>query len=207
MSAEEKVDSASDSSSAPSGGGNKLIIIFTLVNLVVTLGMVAVLFISFQRDKKAPQITDINAHSEESVEEEKGGHGEGGHGGEGEHGEGGHGEGKASAKKKGGVDFGKMVTLEQFTVNLSTPGSVNPKFIRVNIALEVPTGDAENEVTQKMPQVRNAIIDLFNSKRPSDLTTSESRDYLKEEIRNALNSFMVSGKVKGVFFTNFAVTS
>ena len=58
-----------------------------------------------------------------------------------------------------------------------------------------------------MPQVRNVIIDLFNSKRPADLASADGRDYLKEEIRNSLNSFMVSGKIKGVFFTNFALTS
>jgi flagellar FliL protein len=58
-----------------------------------------------------------------------------------------------------------------------------------------------------MPQVRNAIIDLFNSKSPTDLANAEGRDYLKEEIRNALNGFMVTGKVKGVFFTNFALSS
>jgi flagellar basal body-associated protein FliL len=51
------------------------------------------------------------------------------------------------------------------------------------------------------------VIDLFNSKRPSDLATGEGRDYLKEEIKNAINGFMVSGKVKGVFFTNFALTT
>ena len=51
------------------------------------------------------------------------------------------------------------------------------------------------------------IIDLFNSKRPADLATAEGRDYLKDEIRNAINTFMVSGKVKGVFFTNFAMST
>jgi flagellar FliL protein len=85
--------------------------------------------------------------------------------------------------------------------------AVNPKFVRVNISVEVPTSETENEVQQKMPQVRNTIIDLFNSKRPTDLVTAEGRDYLKEEIRNALNSFMVSGRVKSVFFTNFAVSN
>ena len=99
-----------------------------------------------------------------------------------------------------------MVTLDQFTVNLTTPGSTTPKYVRVNISLEVPSDDVESELTQRMPQVRNAIIDLFNSKRPSDVVSEEGRQYLKEEIRGALNGFMVSGKVKGVFFTNFALS-
>ncbi len=58
-----------------------------------------------------------------------------------------------------------------------------------------------------MAQVRNTIIDLINSKKPSDLDTPEGREYLKDEIKNALNGFLNTGKVRGVFFTNFAVSS
>lgn len=202
MSAEEKADAGGSKSDSGSGGG-KLVMILTIVNLLATLGMVAVLFISFQKDKTKPSVEDIAAHSPEEGHGEGGEKKEGGDGHGGGHGDG-HGGGKEPAKKS--VEFGKMVTLDQFTVNLSTPGSVAPKFARVNISLEVPTADAETEVTFKMPQIRNAIIDLFNSKRASDLATSEGRDYLKEEIKNALNSFMITGKVKGVYFTNIAVS-
>ncbi len=202
--AEEKKEApAPEAAPEPSGGGggNKLVLILTAVNVLVTLGMVAILYVSFQRDKKQASVADFSAEGEHEAEGE--GHGGGG----GEHGakEGGHGVGGLLKHKT--ADFGKMVTLEQFSVNLAMPGSGAPKFVRVNISLELPTDDAEAEVTSKMPQVRNAIIDLFNSKRPSDLASAEGRDYLKEEIKNALNGFLVVGKVRGVFFTNFVVTS
>jgi flagellar FliL protein len=58
-----------------------------------------------------------------------------------------------------------------------------------------------------MPQIRNTVIDIFNSKKPSDLATGEGREYLKEEMRSAINSFLINGKIKGVFFTNFALAS
>lgn len=188
--AEEKAEAASSAvTAAPAAPTSKLVPLLTVVNLMATLGMITVLVISFQKDKKKPSIEDIAAHapSEHGKEGEKGGHGA---------------DGKDSAKSP--ADFGKMVNLDQFVVNLSTPGSVSPKFVKVNVSIEVPTTDSETEVASKMPQVRNTIIDLFNSKRPGDLATVEGRDYLKEEIKNALNGFMVSGKVKGVFFTNFA---
>lgn len=198
--AEEKAESPAGSAPAnSSGGGSKLVLILTGVNLLATLGMVGVLFMSFQKERKKPDVADISVAAPAATEakgEAKGEH----EGVAGEHG------GKAEAKKKS-IDYGRMVQLDQFTVNLSAPGSATAKYVRVNISLEVPTDDAESEVTSKMPQVRNAIIDLFNSKRPSDLATAEGRDYLKEEIRNALNGFLVNGKVKGVFFTNFALTS
>jgi len=201
--AEEKTE-ASPSPAAPSGGGpNKIVLILTAVNVAVTLGMVGVLFFSFQKEKAKVSVEDISVKAEGA--EGHDGHKEAKKEGEG-HGEG-HGGEKSKEEKKKPADFGKMVTLEQFTVNLSTPGSATARFVRVNVSLEVPNDEAEQEVTVKMPQVRNTIIDLFNSKRPSDMANAEGRDYLKEEIRNAINGFMVTGKVKGVFFTNFALGS
>lgn len=198
---EKAPSSVGGSSEGGGGGSNKVGLIISAVNLVFTLGMVAILFLSFQKEKARPSVEDMatkaGGEGEEGKEKKEG---EEGHGGEG-HG----GEAKESSKRKT-VEFGKMLTLEQFTVNLSTPGSVNPKFVRVNISLELPNDEVEAEVNNKMPQVRNVVIDLFNSKRASDLSTPDGRDYLKEEIRNALNSFLVSGKVKGVFFTSFALS-
>ena len=186
-------------SSAPTsgGGGNKIVTILTIVNLVACIGIGAVLFISHKKQNAQPQVGDIQPSAE-------GGHGEAkkeeGHAeGKGEE----HGEGKG--EKKSASDS-RTIPLEQFTVNLATPGGTSQKFVRVNIALELGSEEVEKEIQAKMPQVRNAIIDLFNSKRPNDLVSAEQREYLKEEIRNALNSFMTNGKVKGVYFTNFAVT-
>jgi len=195
---EEKTEAASGGSGGSAGGGSKLTMILTGVNLLATLSMVAILFISFQKDRKKPSVDDISAKDTAEAKDAKGKEGEGEKGKEG--------KGKEGDKKKS-ADYGKMVTLDQFTVNLSTTGSVNPKFVRVNISLEVPTDDTEGEVTSKMPEVRNVIIDLFNSKKPQDLANAEGREYLKEEIKNAINGFMISGKVRGVYFTNFALSS
>lgn len=199
--AEEKAAAPAPEASAPAaGGGNKLVMILSLVNIVATLAILGLLFVSFQKEKSATSVADIDpAAGEHAAADAKGG----------EHGGGGGGEHGAAAGKKDDASgrFGKMVTLDQFTVNLATPGSSSPKFVRVNISIEVPTNDSESELNQKMPQVRNIIIDLFNSKRAQDLATPESREFLKDEIKNALNGFMVTGKVRGVFFTSFAVTS
>lgn len=190
----EKADAAPEAA-APAGGGSKIAVILTIVNLLVTVGIGAVVFIQFQKDKHHESVSDI------STEAEHGG------GGGGEHGGGGggeHGEAAATSKKSSET---KIVTLEQFTVNLSTTVGTAPRFARVVIAVELASDDTVQEMNTKMPQVRNAIIDLFNSKRPADLQTGEGRNFLKEEIRNALNSFLVTGKAKGVFFSNFQVSS
>lgn len=203
MAAEEKT-----TESAPaSGGASKMVTILTLVNLLVTAGIGGVVFISFKKSQ-TPAVTDISVEGEEhGARGETGGGEEHGAAPAGEHGAASAGEHGEAKGKSAGDPTRRMVTLEQFTVNLTTPGSAGAKFVRVNIALELPSPEAETEITSRMPQVRNTIIDLFNSKRPGDLATAEGRDYLKEEILTAINAFMVNGKVRGVFFTSFAVST
>ena len=215
MASEEK-SSKTEAAPAPSqptpssGGGSKLPAILAIVNILFTLGIGAVVFIQFQKDKHRESVSDISTEGEKTAESGEAKAGEHGEAKPAEHGEaksehgeakpGEHGEGEA--KKE---NASKIITLEQFTVNLSTTVGTPPHFARVMIAVEVGSDNTSQELTQKMPQARNAILDLFNSKRPSDLQTGEGRNFLKEEIRNALNSFLVTGKVKGVFFSNFTI--
>ncbi len=184
MAEEAKV--ATGAAPTSGGSGNKLVMILTLVNLIACIGIGAVLFISHKKQNAQPQVSDIRATApgEKATTETAL---------------------TGAIDKKIAADT-RTIPLEQFTVNLATPGGTAQKFVRVNISLELGADEVEKEVQAKMPQVRNAIIDLFNSKRANDLVNAEQRDYLKEEIRNALNSFMTNGKVKGVYFTNFAVT-
>lgn len=197
--ADEAKTAANSAAPAP-GGGNKLVLMLTLVNLIACIGIGGVLFISHKKENSQAKMTDIQPSAEHADAAD--GHGEK---------KDAHGEANADAHGGGGPEKkaskdSRTIPLEQFTVNLASPGGTAQKFVRVNISLDIPSEEIEKEVQAKMPQVRNAIIDLFNSKRSNDLVSAEQREYLKEEIRNALNSFMSNGKVKGVYFTNFAVT-
>jgi flagellar FliL protein len=203
---EEKKEAPTAVDVPSSGGGGKLGAMLAVVNLLLTIGIGSVVFIQFKKDKNKEQVSDIQTHEPAKAEGGEHGGGEHGEAKPAEHGEekadehGGHGEGKAKPAET-------MVSLEQFTVNLSTAVGAPPKFARVVIAVELNSSETSQEFSQKMPQVRNAILDLFNSKRPADLQTGEGRNFLKDEIKNALNSFLVTGKVKGVYFSNFNIGS
>jgi flagellar protein FliL len=198
MAAAEKKEEKSENTPGPAagGGGGKLSTILGVVQLLLTLGIGAVLFLQFQKSKHQESVADLQIED----------HGAGEAGAVDSHGNPVKGEGG----KIGGLFSKKssvVATLEQFTVNLATSPGMAPKFARVVIALDLPSDDTQQELNQKMAQARNSVIDLFNSKRPADLQSGEGRNFLKEEIKNALNSFLVSGKVKAVFFSNFAISS
>jgi flagellar FliL protein len=195
--ASEEADTTTDESSAPEatsgGGGSKLVLILTAVNLLISLGVAGVVFISFKKEAHQPRVTDIVANEAPTENKKEGQNSEGG----------------ASAKASTAAELGKVfkVELAMFTVNLQSPGSVNPRFARVNVTVEVTSEETEKEVNQKMAQVRNTVIDLINSKTPADVKEIEGKNHLKEQIQKALNAFLVTGKVKGVYFTSFVINS
>ena len=208
MADEEKSEiqagAASPVESSSADLSNKIVNILSGVNILATIGIFSILLISFQKEKNKTSIENISTESEHAKE----GHEDSKESGEKKENskeahDAGH-EAKES-EHKSSSEGSKMVDLSQFTVNLSTSGSGNPKFVRVSISLEVPNEDVESELKNKLPQVQNTIIDLFNSKKINELSHVEGREYLKDEIKNGINRFLMTGKVSGVYFTNFAL--
>ncbi|MEW6056957.1 MAG: flagellar basal body-associated FliL family protein [Bdellovibrionota bacterium] len=189
-----------------SGGTSKLVVIASLVNMVATLGIIAVLMISHQKEKSTPTVQDIvSGQAKGGHGEAKGGHGEAKEG----HGEasGGHGDAKSGHGDAGVSDSGKIIPLEPFTVNLTTGVGTHPRYVRMNVSIELEQGVADKEFDVKLPRVRDTIINLLNSKRANEINAVEARERLKDDIKRAVNGFMVQSKVKGVYFTNFAISN
>ncbi len=189
-----------ETAAAPAGG-SKVVMIVALVNMLATLGVIAVLFLSFQKEKSNPKVEDITTA--------EGGHGEakkeGGHGeAAAEHG-GGHGGGEKSEAHVS--DAGKILPLDPFTVNLSSGVGTNPRYVRMNISVELEQGVADQEFNIKLPRVRDTIINLLNAKKATELNSPDGREQLKDEIKRSVNGFMLQSKVKGVYFTNFAISN
>lgn len=211
--AEEKAAESGGGTGA--GGGSKIVVITSLVNMVATLGMVAVLLLAHQKEKSAPTLDDVvkgQAAKGEGGEgghgDAKAGHGEGG-GGEG-HGEG-HGEGGGhGAEGAGGPaagDAGVILALDPFTVNLTTGQGTSPRYVRLNVSVELERGAPDREFGIKTARVRDTIINLLNAKKAGELNSVDGREQLKDEIKRSINAFMLQSKLKGVYFTNFAISN
>jgi flagellar basal body-associated protein FliL len=169
--------------------GNAAIIFLCTINTFFTIGIGYFFYKSYKKEKSQEIFTDsAEATEDESKEKSEK-----------------HGEGNKEAKKES-QEYGRIINLDAFTVNLSTVGPSTPKYLRINISLEVANPETESEVNTRLPLVRDAVIDLFNGKRNTDLLTPEQRDIVKEEIKNYINSKLINGKIKSVYFTNFAVT-
>lgn len=134
---------------------------------------------------------------EEDEEEEEEEEEEGDHGGGGGHG-GGHGESKSPE-------------IEPFVVNLADPGSRRYLRVRLKIEFKKPE-ETEALLTERMPQVRDAVLLLLSSKTADQLVSPEGKTTLRKELADQLNGVLKKGKkkkakkvVKNLYFTEFLI--
>jgi flagellar FliL protein len=182
-------DSAAAKESAQSGhgSGGKPIILYALVilNMLVVAGVGAMVFLNSKASTENAKAID---KAVTPAADEHGGHGAG-HGGK---------EGQEEE------DFiGKMIPMETFLVNLS--GNRGNKLLKVNMELEVEGDRIADEIDKRKPQIRDIIIILLSSKTYAQISAPEGKEFLREEIRDTVNSFLTKGKIKHVHFTEFIV--
>ncbi len=99
---------------------------------------------------------------------------------------------------------GILFPLEGFTANLAQ-GDGPRRFVRLSAVLKFNRDSNVEEFSSRKPQIRDAIISTLNSKRPEDLLKLEGKNYLKEEIKAAINSFLVDGAVIDVYYVSFQI--
>jgi flagellar FliL protein len=116
------------------------------------------------------------------------------------------GEGKEATKgKESGQKVEKMgpiVDLDPFIVNLS---DADPRYLKLTVKLEVETSEAKAEVTERTPQIRDAILILLTSKDSQSLRPAAGKLQLRDEILQRVNPLLSSGEAKNAYFTEFVV--
>ncbi|OQA32610.1 MAG: flagellar basal body-associated protein FliL [Betaproteobacteria bacterium ADurb.Bin341] len=122
---------------------------------------------------------------------------------------------KKEEKKKTPPVFAK---LDTFTVNLAQ--ETGDQYLQVAITLELEDSLADAALKENMPKIRDSIIRLLGNKKASELTTTEGKDELAWELRDALNLLLepdqpapvrgkrrqeIIGPVLAVLFTDFII--
>jgi len=100
-----------------------------------------------------------------------------------------------------------FVTLEAFTVNLQP--DPDDKFLQTEISLQVDNPEQAELMKAQMPAVRSRLLMLLTSKTASEISTSEGKQKLSDEIIAEVKKPFAKGakpqEVTGVFFTSFVI--
>lgn len=104
-------------------------------------------------------------------------------------------------------DIGAVASMDTFIVNLADPGG--NRYLRVTMDLELagkPAGKSTgDELAKRMPQIRDAILMILPTKRYADISTTEGKTALREEILNAVNGLLASSQISRIYFKEFVI--
>jgi flagellar FliL protein len=106
---------------------------------------------------------------------------------------------KETAKKS----QGHIYNMEPFIVNLADPNQ--PRYLKIRISLESKEMKVNEEYEKRLPQLRDMILTLLSSKSYKDISDSEGKNRLREDITSRLNQLLSSFQVKAVYFTEFMI--
>jgi flagellar FliL protein len=95
--------------------------------------------------------------------------------------------------------------LETFTVNLADQES----YLQVEISLKLADVKVQEQLKQRMPEVRDVLLRVLSSKTAEELMTPEGKAELAKEVRKEVNGVIGAKKadkgVKDVLFTSFII--
>ena len=103
--------------------------------------------------------------------------------------------------KKNQKDF--MFQLEPIIVNLAK--SQGNRFLKVTLSLEMSAPEVRPDIKKNIQKITDSILLLLSSKLFEDVYSVQGKFTLKNEIAARVNPFLVLGKVKGVYFTEFII--
>ena len=164
------------------GGGGPFVTLLLLVNAIVLSVIAYIQFSAHQKEANRPDIRDIIRAEMQA----------------------GPTESEATAGADQQKNDGILMPLDPFTANLAQ-GDGPRRFVRMTAVLKFSKSSKEDEFKARKPQIRDTVISILNSKRPEDLLKVEGKTYLKEEIKSAINSFLVDGNVLDVFYVGFQI--
>jgi flagellar FliL protein len=88
-------------------------------------------------------------------------------------------------------------------VNLADHGG--KRYLRVTMALELSEPEAQTTIESRLPQIRDAILMILPTKKYDDISTTEGKIALRNELMENINGLMTKGHVNNIYFTEFVV--
>lgn len=105
--------------------------------------------------------------------------------------------------EKQAKQVGPMIAIDSFIVNIID--DAESRYLKAAITLELSTPEGAAEVAERMPQIKDAILLLIGNKTFGELQDLQGKIQLRAELINRINSVLVYGKVKRIYFTDFVV--
>ncbi len=99
--------------------------------------------------------------------------------------------------------IGGLWPMEPFIVNLRDNNG--ERYLKAVLQLEMSAPELVAELNLLKPKLRDSTLDLLSSKTYVELQEFSGKQKLREDIMIRLNSFLTSGKIVRIYFTDFVI--
>jgi len=114
--------------------------------------------------------------------------------------------GAETAKKKPQAPppiIGTLWPMEPYIVNLRDNNG--ERYLKVVLQLEMSNPELLSELNLLKPKLRDSTLDLLSTRSYQELQEFSGKQKLREDIMIRLNSFLTSGKIVRIYFTDFVI--
>ncbi|MGD9008314.1 MAG: flagellar basal body-associated FliL family protein [Desulfobacteraceae bacterium] len=101
------------------------------------------------------------------------------------------------------VTIGPMYKMDTMIVNLADRGG--KRYLRVTMQFELSTPEVVEEIDMRLPQIRDTILMILPAKQYADISTTQGKVTLREELMAQLNGYLKKGAINTIYFTEFVV--
>ena len=93
--------------------------------------------------------------------------------------------------------------LEPFIVNIYD--GPNLRYLKVKLEFEIASPETKAELDPFQAPIRDAILVLLSSKHMEEITVTEGKNKLRNEVMATVGKIVPPGKISRVYFTDFVV--
>ncbi|WP_372679360.1 flagellar basal body-associated protein FliL [Desulfosarcina sp.] len=100
-------------------------------------------------------------------------------------------------------DIGPLYPLDTMIVNLADNGG--KRYLRVTMSLELSDSESVATLESRLPQIRDAVLMILPTKTYDDVSTTDGKIALRNQVMEKINTLMTKGRVNNIYFTEFVV--
>ena len=93
--------------------------------------------------------------------------------------------------------------LEPFIVNISD--GQNLRYLKIKLEFEISNAETKAEIDPLQAPLRDAILVLLSGKHMEEITSTEGKNKLRNEVMAIVGKTVPPGKISRVYFTDFVV--
>ncbi len=101
------------------------------------------------------------------------------------------------------ITIGPMYKMDTMIVNLADRGG--KRYLRVTMQFELSTIEVADEIEKRLPQMRDSILMILPAKQYADISTTQGKMALRDELMAQLNGYLKTGAINTIYFTEFVV--